>query len=302
MRRHAIGCDGTCGDVPSAPAVRHSSRAAAQPPAARRAAAGCRSDGRRHGEDGAHHGRHRRHRAGDRQEARRARPLAAHPRPQRLQAVARPDAAVAHSRRQRRGGVPRRPVQAARSRSHGGRCIGKAYLSGRAHQQCRRVQGGKRGRSQWHGPALRGQRRRAIPADQTAAAAHAPVDLRALSGAVRLSDGAAYAQSKLALTMWSVHMAKQIGKNGASVIAVNPASFLGTKMVKDAYGVAGKDMSIGADILVRAALSAEFANASGRYFDNDQGSFARPHPDALVASKNEKLVHAIDALLAPGKD
>ena len=34
-------------------------------------------------------------------------------------------------------------------------------------------------------------------------AAQSPVDPEALAGRVRLSDGAAYAQSKLALTMWS---------------------------------------------------------------------------------------------------
>ena len=82
------------------------------------------------------------------------------------------------------------------------------------------------------------------------------------------------------------------------VIAVNPASFLASKMVKDAYGVDGNDLRVGADILVRAALSDEFANASGRYFDNDQRRFAAPHPDALVAAKNEQVVQGIDATLA----
>ena len=129
-------------------------------------------------------------------------------------------------------------------------------------------------------------------------AAQAPVDLRALAGEVQLSDNAAYAQSKLALTMWSHALALSLGKDGPSVIAVNPGSMLGTKMVKEAYGVAGGDVGIGAGILQRAALSDEFATASGKYFDNDAGRFARPHPDALDASKSTDVVHAIEAILA----
>ena len=98
--------------------------------------------------------------------------------------------------------------------------------------------------------------------------------------------------------MWSRALALSLGKDGPSVIAVNPGSMLGTKMVKEAYGVAGGDVGIGADILYRAALSDEFATASGKYFDNDAGRFARPHPDALDASKSADVVHAIEAILA----
>ena len=70
-----------------------------------------------------------------------------------------------------------------------------------------------------------------------------------------------------------------------------------SKLVKDAYGVDGNDLAIGADILCRAALSDEFANASGRYFDNDSGLFKDPHNDALDPTKNRKLVEVIERLL-----
>lgn len=128
-------------------------------------------------------------------------------------------------------------------------------------------------------------------------AAQAPVDITILAGPPRLSDGEAYAQSKLALTMWSCHMGRALKSKGLAVIAVNPASFLGSKMVKEAYGVAGKDLSIGAEILCRAALSDEFASASGRYFDNDSGKFSPPHPDALNDRKCEAVIRAIEAVL-----
>lgn len=127
--------------------------------------------------------------------------------------------------------------------------------------------------------------------------AQAPVDLAALAGGRKLDDMAAYAQSKLALTMWSRHLALVLGKDGPVVVAVNPGSMLGSKMVKEAFGVAGGDIGIGAKILVRAALSDEFSDASGSYFDNDAGRFAEPHPDALDPCKSAQVVQAIEALL-----
>jgi len=128
-------------------------------------------------------------------------------------------------------------------------------------------------------------------------AAQSRVDLRALSGGSSLSDSAAYAQSKLALTMWSRGLASSLGVDGPTIIAVNPGSLLGSKMVKQAYGVAGADIQIGAEILSRAALEDEFANASGQYFDNDSGRFAPGHRDALDPRKCEEIVHAIETVL-----
>ena len=129
-------------------------------------------------------------------------------------------------------------------------------------------------------------------------AAQSTVNLEALAGNGSLSDGAAYAQSKLALTMWSRGLALKLGSNGPAIIAVNPGSMLGSKMVKDAFGVAGGDLGIGADILKRAALSDEFAGASGLYFDNDSGRFASPDPDALDQRKSQQVVDAIETILS----
>ena len=128
-------------------------------------------------------------------------------------------------------------------------------------------------------------------------AAQAPVNLDALAGRTHLSDDmAAYAQSKLAITMWSRWMALT-HRDGPSFIAVNPGSLLATKMVKEGFGMAGKDIGIGVDILIRAALSDEFATATGQYFDNDIGQFSLPHPDALNQQKSEKVMHTIEAVL-----
>jgi len=127
-------------------------------------------------------------------------------------------------------------------------------------------------------------------------AAQAPVDLDALAGKRRLSDMDAYSQSKLAITMWSQAMAAA-NPDGPAIIAVNPGSLLASKMVKEGFGVAGNDLGIGADILVRAALSDDFAEASGQYFDNDSGRFANPHSDALDPRKVDALMRAMEAVL-----
>ncbi|MEM8950720.1 MAG: SDR family NAD(P)-dependent oxidoreductase [Pseudomonadota bacterium] len=129
-------------------------------------------------------------------------------------------------------------------------------------------------------------------------AAQAPVDRAALEGEGHLEDMAAYAQSKLAITMWSRVMAGAQGDQGPSIIAVNPGSLLGSKMVQEGFGVTGGDIRVGADILTRAALSDEFAEASGRYFDNDKGQFGSPHPHALDPVKGDEVVRSIEAILA----
>lgn len=125
-------------------------------------------------------------------------------------------------------------------------------------------------------------------------AAQAPVDLEALQGRHALSDMEAYAQSKLALTMWSMQLG--LTQTPPIQIAVNPGSLLATKMVKEGFGVAGSDIGIGADILIRAALSDDFADHSGQYFDNDAGRFAPPHPAGQDEAKRLQLIEILDQM------
>lgn len=127
-------------------------------------------------------------------------------------------------------------------------------------------------------------------------AAQSPVALSALRGLEHLPDMEAYAQSKLALTMLTRQMAQE-RPSGPVFIAINPGSLLATNMVRDGFGVAGNDLSIRADILCRAALDDEFADASGQYFDNDAGRFGPPHPDALDAHKAAEVSAAVAELL-----
>jgi NAD(P)-dependent dehydrogenase (short-subunit alcohol dehydrogenase family) len=129
-------------------------------------------------------------------------------------------------------------------------------------------------------------------------AAQSSVDLASLRGERRsMNADLAYAQSKLALTMWSRALGFALKESGPAIIAVNPASMLGSKMVREAYGIKGGDLNIGADILCRAALHEEFSDVSGLYFDNDRGIFASPHPDALDDGMNKELVDTKETIL-----
>lgn len=123
-------------------------------------------------------------------------------------------------------------------------------------------------------------------------AAQAPVDLTVMTGEAPSDDMSAYAQSKLAITIWSQQMAASL-PDGPVVLAINPGSLLASKMVKDGFGIAGNDLQIGAGILERAALDPDFATRSGQYFDNDAGTFAQPHP---AASDSDHVAMVMDAV------
>lgn len=128
-------------------------------------------------------------------------------------------------------------------------------------------------------------------------AAQSPVNIQALLGKTKLSDMEAYAQSKLAITMWSKVLADKIDGKGPTIIAVNPGSLLASKMVKEGFGVEGHDLSIGAKILTRMALEEGISEHSGQYFDNDSGQFSQPHPDGLNLKKSAEVVEAIETLI-----
>ncbi|MGC0371978.1 MAG: hypothetical protein DGJ47_000681 [Rickettsiaceae bacterium] len=130
-------------------------------------------------------------------------------------------------------------------------------------------------------------------------AAQAPIDLDALTGkGDELETMSAYSQSKLAIVMWANSLHNSFTNNGPTIISVNPGSMLASKMVKEYFKTAGKDLAIGADILMRAALSDEFLNAGGKYFDNDSKQFANPHPDALDQQKCASVVSSLEFVIS----
>lgn len=126
-------------------------------------------------------------------------------------------------------------------------------------------------------------------------AAQSSVKKGILTGDVSTSANEAYAQSKLALTMWSFYFAKQ--HPNITTIAVNPGSLLNTKMAKEAYGQHWSPAEKGVDILYDLAMSEANKNESGKYFDNDKGSFSNTHPDAYDEAKIQTLLEITSSLV-----
>ena len=126
-------------------------------------------------------------------------------------------------------------------------------------------------------------------------AAQSTVSFEALQGKESISSQAAYAQSKLALTMWSFAFA--IANPNIITIAVNPGSLLNTKMVQEAYGQFWSSADKGADILYELAISEKHAESNGEYFDNDKGTFSNAHNDAYHQEKINQLISETNKIL-----
>ncbi|WCO00872.1 SDR family NAD(P)-dependent oxidoreductase [Psychroserpens ponticola] len=123
-------------------------------------------------------------------------------------------------------------------------------------------------------------------------AAQSTVRKGVLTGDATVNASESYAQSKLALTMWSFNFAKQ--HPNITTIAVNPGSLLNTKMAKEAYGQHWSPAEKGVNILCDLATFDTYKDATGQYFDNDKGEtighFASAHPDAYDGIKISNLL------------
>ncbi|MFY0630542.1 MAG: SDR family NAD(P)-dependent oxidoreductase [Flavobacteriaceae bacterium] len=130
-------------------------------------------------------------------------------------------------------------------------------------------------------------------------AAQAPVSMSSLSNEAILDTQQAYAQSKLALTMWSFDLAKK--EPSISTIAVNPGSLLNTKMAIEAYGQHWSSAGKGANLLHDLATSSEFEGVTEKYFDNDlgdpRGAFGKAHTDAYNQEKIDRLMTETEKVL-----
>ena len=127
-------------------------------------------------------------------------------------------------------------------------------------------------------------------------AAQSNVSLDLLNGDITVSDQEAYAQSKLAILMWSFYLAKQ--ESDVAVAALNPGSLLNTNMVKEAYGRFWSPADKGADIIYDLALTKTAKEIDGKYFDNDRGGFGPAHPDAYISKIEKELIEKTNDIVS----
>lgn len=86
----------------------------------------------------------------------------------------------------------------------------------------------------------------------------------------------AYGRSKLAVAMFTCELAERLEGRGITVNALHPGSLLDTKMVREAFSRGRGDPQRGADAEVYLATSPEVKGTTGRFFDQERPSRARP--------------------------
>jgi NAD(P)-dependent dehydrogenase (short-subunit alcohol dehydrogenase family) len=114
-----------------------------------------------------------------------------------------------------------------------------------------------------------------------------PLDLSDLMLQRHYDGWDAYAQSKLALVMFTIDLAERLRDDGISVNAVNPGSLLDTNMVRESFGRGRGDVQQGADAIIHLATSPDVEGVTGRFFD--RMTEARANHQAYDPSVREAL-------------
>jgi len=107
-----------------------------------------------------------------------------------------------------------------------------------------------------------------------ASAAQQPLDFEDLMMEEDYSGMRAYAQSKLALVMFSFDLALELEKSGVTVNSLHPASLMDTKMVREWLGSPKKTVEEGAGALERLIMEDALKGVTGAYFDGQHLSRA----------------------------
>ena len=134
-------------------------------------------------------------------------------------------------------------------------------------------------------PALR----RAAPSRivNVASAAQNPIDFDDVMLERRYDGFGAYAQSKLALVMFTFDLAEELKGEDIAVNCLHPGSLLDTKMVREAFGRAMGSVQSGADAVIYLATSSKVEGVTGKYLDQKQE--ARAHEQAYDGEARNNL-------------
>jgi NAD(P)-dependent dehydrogenase (short-subunit alcohol dehydrogenase family) len=98
----------------------------------------------------------------------------------------------------------------------------------------------------------------------------------------------AYSQSKLAMVADTFALAEELDPRQVTVNSLHPASFMDTKMVREAFGRASTSVQEGVDPVLRLVADPELEGVTGRYYN--RRSEARAASQAYDAAAREELV------------
>lgn len=110
----------------------------------------------------------------------------------------------------------------------------------------------------------------------------------------------AYAQSKLALAMFTIDLSEQLEKDGITVNCLHPGSLLDTKMVQESGWTPQGSAESGADVELYVATSPELDGITGQYFDEKRR--AEAHRQAYDSSARDQLRRLGETLTGIGEN
>ncbi len=134
-----------------------------------------------------------------------------------------------------------------------------------------------------------------------ASGAQSPIDFDDPMLERRYASMRAYAQSKLALVMFTLDLAEELDGTGVSANCLHPATLMDTKMVFEAFGRASSDVQEGADATVYLAASPELEGVAGKYFDGRREARAEKQAyDPEARDRLRRLSEELTGLRVPG--
>ncbi|GLQ52832.1 SDR family NAD(P)-dependent oxidoreductase [Devosia nitrariae] len=121
-----------------------------------------------------------------------------------------------------------------------------------------------------------------------ASAGQHPIDFSNLMLTEGYSGSRAYRQAKLAMIMWTMELAAELGPQGVTVVSLHPAPFMNTTMVRQAWGVPMSSVAQGVAAVMNLVEMDIPPELNGAYFNGL--SRASPHAQAQDVEVRRQLV------------
>jgi NAD(P)-dependent dehydrogenase (short-subunit alcohol dehydrogenase family) len=129
-----------------------------------------------------------------------------------------------------------------------------------------------------------------------ASAGQMPIDFDDVMLERSYSGVQAYCQSKLAQVMFTFDLAADLWNKGVTVNALHPATFMPTKMVREAGAEPASSLEEGEEAVRRLVVGSDVEGVTGKYFSGRQE--ARAHPQAYEAHARRELRALSERLVA----